>query len=73
VPYADVARLVSLYKQRVGKKEAASSRGGLLALQVREDLKWDFIYLYNFTNISSAGILISIVTQLFPKQRFLIF
>jgi len=69
VPYPDVARLASLYKQSVGKTEAASSRGGLLALQVREDLKWDFIYRYNFTNISSAGILRIIITQLFSKQR----
>jgi hypothetical protein len=69
VPYPDVARFVSLYKQSVGKTEAASSRGGLLALQVREDLKWDFMCLYNFSNISSAGILRNIFTQLFSKQR----
>jgi hypothetical protein len=52
VPYPDVARLVSLDNPSFGRTEA------VLALQVREDLNWDFLYLYNFSNISSAGILI---------------
>jgi hypothetical protein len=50
VPYPDVARLVSLYKQSVGKTAAASLRAVLLALQAGEDLKWDFIYLLNFSS-----------------------
>ena len=69
VPYPDVALLVSLDIPSFGKVEALSSRAGLLALQVREDLNWDFMYLYNFPNISSARILIIIFTQMFSKSR----
>ena len=65
----DVVLLVSLDIPSFGKTEALSARVGLLALQVTEDLNWDFMYLYSFSNISNAEILISIFTQLFSKPR----
>jgi hypothetical protein len=68
VPYIDVARLVSLGVPSVGKTETGSSRGGMPSLRVREDLKWEFINLFNFSNILGVGILIGIFAQLFSKQ-----
>ena len=39
---------------------AAMSRAGLQALQPREGLKEDFLYLFAFSNVSNAGILVAI-------------
>jgi hypothetical protein len=62
VSNTDVARLVSAAMLSGGKTAAARSQAGLRALQLREGLKEDFIYLFTFPNVSNAGILITTFT-----------
>jgi hypothetical protein len=41
--------------------------GGLLSVQPREHFKEEFIHMFTFPDISYAGILITVFTQLFLK------
>ena len=62
MPYPDVAHWVCAGKMSCGKIVTALSQAELQALQHRYGLKEDFIYLFIFSNISNAGILIAIFT-----------
>jgi hypothetical protein len=54
VPCRDVARWVSVARPNSGKREAAKSRVGMQALQPRQGLMEDFVYLFTFPNKSNA-------------------
>jgi hypothetical protein len=48
VTYPNVARCVSKARTSVGKRATARSQAGLRALQLRDDLNEDFIYVHPF-------------------------
>ena len=73
VTYLDTACLAWAARPSGRKTAAARWRAGLQALQPREGLKEDFLYLFAFSNVSNAGILVAIFTQLFSKPYFLTF
>jgi hypothetical protein len=62
VPYPDLGRWVNAVIECGGKTAAARLQQ---ALQSREGLKEDFVYLFTFYNASNARILIIIFTHLF--------
>ena len=62
VPSPDLALWVIASRPSGGKTAAAMSRAGLQALQPRDGLEEDFMYLFIFSNVSNAGILITIFT-----------
>jgi len=53
VTYLNVARWVSKARSSVGKKATARSRPGLRALQLRDGLNEDFIYVHPFETLKS--------------------
>ena len=64
MPCPNVARWVSAARPTGRKSEAARLRGGLQALQSGEGLKEDFIYPFTLSSVSSASILMTIITCL---------
>jgi len=66
VPYPDLACWVNAVIVCGGKIAAARLQQ---AMQPREGLKEDFVYLFTFYNASNAKILITIFTRLFSKPH----
>lgn len=62
VPYQDVARDLSTARVGSGRDKRTISLTGLLSMQPMECFREEILYLFNFSNLSNADILITAFT-----------
>jgi hypothetical protein len=73
VPCPDVAGWVSAAGLRGGMEVTAYVTSWAADTAAGQSLKEDFIYVFTFSNVSNAGIVITLFIQLFSKLYLWIF